>query len=86
MAATAIGLRHHVEEERLDVEVERLVLQEQFGHQTEVLAVDFVLFSVYFEHGEMILAVNFVSRRMLPRANTLQQQNVIITIDRTAAI
>ena len=72
VAATPISLRHHVEEERVDIEIERFVLQEQLGHQTEVLAVDFVLFSVHFEYREMILAVNFISRRMLPRANTPQ--------------
>ena len=72
VAATPISLGHHVEEKWLNVEIERLVFQEQLGHQTQVLAVDFVLFSVHFEHGEMILAVNFISRRMLPCANTLQ--------------
>ena len=61
MAAKATGLRHHVEEERLDIEIERFVLQEEFGHQTEVLVIDFVVFSVHFKYREMILAVNFIS-------------------------
>ena len=52
VTATTVRLRHHVEEERLNVKIERLVLQEQFGHQAEVLTVDFVLFSVHFKDGE----------------------------------
>ena len=72
VAATTVRLCHHVEEERLHVKIECLVLQEQFGHQAEVLAVDFVLFSIHFKDGELVLTVDFVSRRMLPCADTLQ--------------
>ena len=71
MAATAVRLGHHIEEKWLNVEIECLVLQEQLGHQAEVLAVDLVFFSVHFEHGELVFAVDFVSRRVFPCADTL---------------
>ena len=50
MAALAVRLGHHVEEKGVHVEVERLVLQEQLGHETEVLTVNFEPFSVDLEH------------------------------------
>ena len=40
MAALTVRLRHDVEEEGLDVVVERLVVEEEFGEQAQVLAVD----------------------------------------------
>ena len=40
MAAVAVHLAQHVEHEGLHVKVQRLVVQEQFGQQTQVLAVD----------------------------------------------
>ena len=42
MASLGVGDGHHVEEEGLHVEVERLVVQEELGQQAEVLAVLFV--------------------------------------------
>ena len=78
MAATAVCLGHHVEEKGLNVKVECLVLQEQLGHEAEVLAVDFVFFSVHFEDRELVLAVDFVSRRVLPCADTLHNMTIII--------
>ncbi len=40
VTAVAISLRHHVEEEGLDIVVQRLVVEKQLGQQTQVLAVD----------------------------------------------
>ena len=40
MAAGVVRLRHDVEEEGLHVVVQRLVVQEQLGQETQVLAVD----------------------------------------------
>ena len=57
----------NVKEERLHVVVERLVVQKQFGEQTQVLAVDFVHVAVHFEHRQVVLAVDFRGRRMPPR-------------------
>ena len=40
MAARVVCLRHDVEQEGLHVIVQRLVVQEQLGQETQVLAVD----------------------------------------------
>jgi hypothetical protein len=40
LSAAGVGRGHHVEEERLDVVVERLVVQEHLGKETQILAVD----------------------------------------------
>lgn len=50
MAALFVHLRQNVEEKRLHVKVEGLVIQKEFGHQTEVLAVDLVVTAIHFKH------------------------------------
>ena len=40
MAALLVNLSQYVEEKWLHIKVESLVVQEEFGHETEVLAVD----------------------------------------------
>ena len=55
MAALLVVLSEHVEEERLDVVVESLVVQEELDEQTEVLAVDLVCVAVYLEDAEVVL-------------------------------
>lgn len=40
MAARVVGLGHDVEQERFHVVVQGLVVQEEFGQQTQVLAVN----------------------------------------------
>ena len=47
MAAPVVALGHDVEEERLDIVVESLVVEEQLGHQAHVLAVDLILLAVH---------------------------------------
>ena len=43
MGALLVDLAENVEEERDDVEVERLVVEEQLGQEAEVLAVELVV-------------------------------------------
>ena len=50
MAALLVHLCQNVEQKWLHVEVEGLVVQEQFGRQTEVLAVDLVVTAIHFKH------------------------------------
>jgi hypothetical protein len=64
MAPAIVHLGQHVEEERLDVVVQRLVVEEQLRQQTEVLAVDLVLAAVHLEDGDGSVAVDLVARRM----------------------
>ena len=49
MAPVGVGGGHHVEEERLDVVVERLVVEERLGDQTKVLTVLLVLLTTHLK-------------------------------------
>ena len=49
MGALLVDLAENVEEERDDVEVERLVVEEQLGQEAEVLAVELVVPVCKFE-------------------------------------
>ena len=50
MAALLVHLSQNVEEERFHIEIECLVVQEEFGHEAEILAVDLVVTSVHLKH------------------------------------
>lgn len=50
MAAILVHLCQDVEQKRLNVEVECLVVQEELGHQAEVLAVDLVVTAIHLKH------------------------------------
>lgn len=60
MTALFIILRESVEQEGLHVIVEGLVVEEEFGQQTEVLAVDLAHVAVHLEHGQVVVAVDLV--------------------------
>lgn len=68
VAAFAIVDGQDVEEERFDVVVERFVIEEKLGQQTEILAIDFVDVAIHFEDGQVIFAIDFRSWRMPPQA------------------
>jgi hypothetical protein len=40
MATGAVCLRHHIKQERLDIIVKRLVVQEELCQKTQILAVE----------------------------------------------
>ena len=61
-------LRQNVEQKRLHVVVERLVIEEELGEEAEVLTVDLVVLSVDLEETEPLLAVDLASGRMPPHA------------------
>lgn len=56
---TALGVadRHDVEEKRLDVVVQRFVIQEKFRQQAEILAILFVSFAIHFPYTELVFPV-----------------------------
>ena len=83
MAAVGVGGGHHVEEERLHVVVESLVVKERFGDQTKVLTVLLVLLTThlkrqlcvlvdkkksYLKDREFVFSVDLVTRGMFPNA------------------
>ena len=49
VAAVGVGGGHHVEEERFDVVVESLVVEERLGDQTKVLTVLLVLLTTHLK-------------------------------------
>lgn len=50
VAPLAVVFGEYIEQERFHVVVERFVVQEQFGEEAEVLAVDLVGVAIDFEH------------------------------------
>lgn len=58
VTSVAVGQCHHVEQERFHIVVQRFVIEEKFGQQTQVLAVLFVPFAIHLPHAELTLAVN----------------------------
>lgn len=68
VAALAVVDGERVEEERLHVVVERLVIEEKFGQEAKVLAIDLVHVPVHLKDGEIVLAVDLGSGRMPPEA------------------
>ena len=61
MTPVTVRLRHHVEEEGLDIVVESLVIQEGLGYQTEILTILFVFFTTNFKHGELVFPIDFIA-------------------------
>mmetsp|Transcript_15962 Transcript_15962/g.32757 ORF Transcript_15962/g.32757 Transcript_15962/m.32757 type:complete len:223 (-) Transcript_15962:232-900(-) len=66
VVAAVVRLAEDVEEERVDVEVEGFVVEEQLGDVTEVLTVLALSLSVDFEHAQIALPINFVTRWVSP--------------------
>ena len=66
VAALGVVLGQDVEEERLHVVVERLVIEEEFDEETEVLTVDLVGVTIHLKYGHSVLPVDLDTRRMSP--------------------
>ena len=64
MIAELIIERQHVEEKRLDVIVERLVIAEELGEQTQVLTVQLRHVAVHLEHRQLVVSVDLIGRRV----------------------
>jgi hypothetical protein len=64
VAALVVPLGHHIEEERVDVVVERLVVEEELGEQAEVLAKGARARAVDLEDGDVAAPVDLVARRV----------------------
>lgn len=64
MESPRVELRHHVEQKRIRVVVQCLVVQKQLRQQAQILRVAFVLPAVDLEEAYRLLSVDFVPRRM----------------------
>lgn len=57
MAAFGIADCHDVKQERLDVVVQRFMIQEEFGQQTEILTILLIPLTINFPHSYLVLSV-----------------------------
>jgi hypothetical protein len=64
VGATLVDLREDVEQEGLDVVVQRLVVQKQLGEEAQVLAVYGVVLAVHFKDGEGAVPVHLIPWRV----------------------
>ena len=64
MEPARVVLGHHVEQERIRVVVQRLVVEKQLRQQAEVLSVAFVFPPVNLEKADCALAIDLVPGRM----------------------
>ena len=64
VVAVVVAAAHDVEEERVDVVVERLVIEEEFAEETEVAAPGALAAAVDFEEADEVVAVDFVAGRV----------------------
>nr|CAD7441168.1 unnamed protein product [Timema bartmani]CAD7456320.1 unnamed protein product [Timema tahoe] len=83
MGPMLIYFTKDVEEERFDIKIEGLVVKKKLGKKTEVLAVHFVVFAVYFPNRQSpltavftdpqlgLFAVFFGVRAEIPRVNLI---------------
>ena len=76
VTASRVVLCHDIEEKRLHCKVESFVFEEEFGHETEALAVDLVLLSVHFKHRRLPTSVDLSARWVTPRTQTLGTHNI----------
>ena len=55
------------------------MVKEQFGHETEVLAVLLMVLPVHFKHRNLMLSVDFSTRWMQSQASDLKHNTIICT-------
>mmetsp|Transcript_31100 Transcript_31100/g.99812 ORF Transcript_31100/g.99812 Transcript_31100/m.99812 type:complete len:418 (+) Transcript_31100:101-1354(+) len=72
MTSLIVTLADNIEEERVDIPIERLVVEEHLGEVAKVLAPHLRLGSVYFKHRNVISAVYLISR-WVPRTFSLTE-------------
>ena len=64
MKAVVVALAHDVEQERVGVVIQGLVVEEQLGQEAQILSVGLVLAAVDLKEGNVALPVDFVTRGM----------------------
>lgn len=58
VTAFCISQRHHIEQKRLDVIVQCLVVEEKLGQQAQVLAVRFVSLAIHLPDAQLLFAID----------------------------
>lgn len=65
MASSLIALTQDIEEEEVHIVEQGLVVQEQLCQVAQVLAEHLLLLAINFKHGDIAVAIYFVSWRVL---------------------
>ena len=65
MTAIIIVDCQHIEEEGLHIVIQGFVVEEEFGEQTQVLAVDLIRIAVYLKHGQVFCTIDLIGWRMV---------------------
>jgi hypothetical protein len=65
MATMLIVDSQNVEQKRLNIEIQGFVVNKKFGNQTQISAINTRRVSIYFKNGQVVIAVDFVARRIL---------------------
>lgn len=68
MTAVPIARRHAIEQERIDVVIQRLMIQKQFAQQTQVPTPASLAAPVDLEEADVVVAVDLVAGRVQERA------------------
>ena len=86
MCATLIALAQDVEEEEVDVVVQGLVVQEELGQVTQVLAVHLLLLAIHLKHADAAVAVDLLAWRMLQLALAQVAQHLMPLLEEAEVI
>ena len=83
MAALLVVDGQDVEEERLHVIVEGLVVQEQLGQEAQVLAVDLTDVTVHLKHRQVSLPIDLTGRWMIAATLHLRERERLQSINQS---
>ena len=64
MATVLVAYGHNVKEEGLHIVVQSLVVQEELGNETQILAIDLLLLAIHFKHADFTVSVDLIPGRM----------------------
>lgn len=67
MTTLSVHFGQHVKPEWLNIEIQCLMIQKQFGQQAQVLTIDFMFTSVDLKQRAGPLPINLFPRRLSPR-------------------
>lgn len=76
MSSVLINLAENVKEKWVYIEIERFVIQKQFGKQAQVLAVNLVFSSIDLPHTKSALSVYFFANWLSSYALALEDPHI----------
>jgi len=74
-----IDFTQDIEEERVDIIVQGLMIQEELGKQAQILAVDLVLLPIHLKDRQVLITINLFSRGVLQLTlETMAHQGLLL--------